>query len=434
MAESLRIKPWDHCAADVASAVETFCDQWEPYSKESRQHSLDGLFALVIVPAFSAYRATLPAHHRGRNLFPNNSFAELVRQHGGFDLVDKVLQTYLRQFIQTDVQDLQFQETLETLRVVARACRAKRPKKRGPKKLESAQASRVYAEYCEFCGTHTEVAARKKGKTVPGYDATSNARLSAKYCWDHRPKFLDGSRNHRYLSGLRHQPAFEIELKRLSLQARSMSKPNAETGDPNLDLFYFRVLEHLAVYPSDTSLLRSEAWRLIDCNVSDKKKRIVAMRAGKHSLESIAKEVGLKGRQAVAKALASTPSMYRFDLPTLGKGRAPQLISATDARFIDLLGQVAANALEDPEIIDLRLNDNGSLWVEGRSPGMREIGTLAASDAERLIRFANRNFPHEPGSGVDLIMVELPFSNARFTGLLPPFADSPVFAIRKAAH
>lgn len=434
MAESLRIKAWDHCAAGVASAVETLCKQWEPYSKESRQHSLDGLFARLIVPAFSAYLATLPAHHRGRNLFPNNSFSELVRQHEGFDLVEKVLHTYLRQFIKTNVQDLQFQETLETLRVLARACKAKRPKKPGPKKSESTKTSRAYAEYCEFCGTHTEVAAREKGKTVPGYDANSNARLSGKYCWDHRPKFVDGSRNPRYLLALRHQPAFETELKRLTWQARSMSKPNAETGDPHLDLFYFRVLEHLAVYPSDTSLLRSEARRLIEWNVSDKKKRIVAMRSGQSSLDAIAKKVGLKNRQAVAKALASTQSMYRFDLPTFGEGRAPQLISAAHARFIDLLGQVAANALEDPDTIDLLLNDDGSLWVEGRSTGMREIGTLTTADAERIIRFANHNFLHEPDSGVDVLIVELPFFNARFTGLLPPFSYSPVFAIRKAAR
>lgn len=434
MRKKLRIQTWDHCAAGVASAVDTFCDQWEPYSKESRQHSLDGLFARLIVPAFTTYLAALPAHHRGRNLFPNNSFSELVRQHGGFGLVEKVLHISLRQFTKTDVQDLQFQETLETLRVLAAACKAKRPKKPALKKSESAKTSRVYAEYCEFCGFHTEAAAKEKGKSVPGYDVTSNARLSAKYCWDHRPKFLDDSRNPRYLRAQRHQLNFETELKRLTWQARSMSKPNAETGDQHLDLFYFRVLGHLAVYPSDTSHLRNEARRLIDWNISDKKKRIVAMRTAQYSLDAIAKEVGLKSRQAIAKALASTLSMYRFDLPPLGKAGAPQLISAAHARFIDLLGQAASSALEDPNIVELLLNDDGKLWAESRSLGMREIGALTASDAERIIRFANHNFPHETDSGEAPLMIELPFSSARFTGLLPPFAYGPVFGIRKGAR
>lgn len=443
MAAESRIEVWDGCAAVVAAAVETFCARWDRYSTKSVSHSIFRLFEELIDPAFSTYLSTLPEHHRGRGIVPNISVAKLAR-HGGFGLAEDVIRACLLQFMKTSGQyDIEFERTIETLIVVARRCKTKRPKR-----LSSGRANRLYSEYCDFCGAHTELAAQQKGDTRPGYDREGAARLSAKYCWSHRPKFLDGSRNHEYLWAARHKHEFEIELKRLSLQAKAISKPNAETGNSDLDLFYFKLLSPLAVYPSDICFLRNEARRLIDLRVSDKKKRIVMMRTEHYTLAAIAKEVGAKSRQAVAKSLASTPKRYRFDLANhatshrnidtmtsvaskVGQSKAD---SAAQARFMSLIGPVATMAFQDSDISEILLNDDGTLWCDSRSTGMKTIGFISALDAAQIIQFAAQNFSKEQESGKEVILVKLPFANARFTGVLSPVVDSPVFCIRKGSH
>jgi hypothetical protein len=439
LAELMRIEVWEGCATGVASAVERMSDRWEPYSTESRRHSMFSLFEELIVPALTTYLSTLSEHHRGRSVLPNISLAKLARV-AGFGFVEDVIHSSLLHFIKTGHDCIEFEGTLETLRVVASRCRNKLPKK-----VLSPRANRSGSTYCEFCGAHSETVAAEKDKMHPGYDRGSSARLSVKYCWAHRPKFLDRAPNPEYLWAARHKVEFETELKRLSCQARSMSKPSAETGDPYLDLFYLRVLAPLAAYPSDTSLLRNEARRIVDARLSDKRKRIVVMRAAQLSLAKVANEVGANSRQAVAKALASIPAKYRFDLatytasdrhidhlkPLVGEGVCHQSVSSAHARFIELLGPVAATALQDPDIVELLLNDDGSLFSDSRSIGMRKIGALTASEAEQIIRFAALQFPHEQDSSKERVMVELPFANARFTGVLPPVVDGPVFGIRK---
>lgn len=444
MTNDLRIEVWRGCAEVVASAVKIFCERWGPYSTKSSRHSIFSLFEKQIDPAFAAYRTTLPDHHPGRELFSDMSITKLAR-HGGFGLPEKAIRLALRQFTRIAGHDAEYRATLETLLEVVRRCETKRPKSLP---LPSGRANRLYSTYCEFCGANTELAAQKKGYTQPGYDGEGAARLSGKYCWEHRPKYLDGSRNDKYLRAVRHKREFEIELGRLILQASALSKPSAATGDSDLDLFYFKLLAPHPVYPSDICFLRNAARQIVDSRVSDPKKRIVMMRAGQYSLAAIAQKVGAKSRQAVAKALSSIPKCYRLDLAStaINNPNFGNLFSLTEKfayskddseaqfRFMDLIGPVAAAAFQDPEIVEILLNDDGSLWADSRTVGMKKIGSISASDAELIVQFAGHNFDQELGSDKKLIMAKLPFANARFTGMLPPTVNRPTFGIRKGAN
>lgn len=444
MADELPIKVWEDCAGVVVSAVKTFCDRWGPYSTKSARHSILSLFEELIDPAFAAYRAALPDHHPGRRLFSDTSITELAR-HGGFALPEKAIRLILRQYTKIHGHDVEYKATLETLLEGVKRCKTKRPK---TLPLPSGRANRLYSEHCEFCGTNTELAAKEKGSTRLGYDGEGAARLSGKYCWKHRPKYLDGSRNERYLSAVRHKHDFEIELERLTLQVSALSKPSAATGDSDLNLFYFKLLAPHPVYASDMCFLRNEARQIVDSHVSDQKKRIVVMRSNHYSLTAIAEKVGAKSRQAVAKALASIPKRYRFDLAgdAVSNPNVENLFSLTEkfacskvdpdaqSQFMRLIGPVAAAAFLDPDIVEILLNDDGSLWADSRAVGMTKIGAIAATDAEQIVQFAANNFYQELETDKKFILAKLPFANARFTGMLPPTVDSPTFGIRKGAN
>lgn len=98
------------------------------------------------------------------------------------------------------------------------------------------------------------------------------------------------------------------------------------------------------------------------------------------------------------------------------------------------LGPEIAAALEDPEIVEVMLNPDGSLWVdrlgEGRSPTGR---SLPAPVAERIIRLVAAHARAEVHAGLPILSAELPETGERFLGVLPPVVRAPSFAIRKRA-
>lgn len=309
MQENHRILAWTGCAPILAAAVATFCDRWAPYSTKSRAYPIFKLYEEVIEPAWNAYLAALPLEHNGRVLCRDLKFAQLARAVG-FSTVETLLASTIRTYCKSSSHiDLEFDATLETLLIVARECHSKRPKK-----LNSGRSNRIFQEFCEHCGANSELWDQAKGRSRTGYEPEGAARLSAKYCWDHRPKFLDGTRNPQYLWAVRSKATFDEEFRRLRLQSRSMARPLAKTGDVCLDLFYLNVLAPHATFPDEVAILRNEARKLVDSGMDDRKKRIVVMRASGFTLTAIADATGVKSRQAISKSLASVPSIYRFDL------------------------------------------------------------------------------------------------------------------------
>ncbi|MBC9250913.1 P-type conjugative transfer ATPase TrbB [Pseudomonas alcaligenes] len=118
---------------------------------------------------------------------------------------------------------------------------------------------------------------------------------------------------------------------------------------------------------------------------------------------------------------------------------APQpFIAASLDRRIRMLrtamGPVIAAALEDPDVIEIMLNPDRTLWVDRLSSGRAPLGVeLSEVDGERIIRLVAAHVGAEVHRGQPLLTAELPETGERFEGILPPAAPGPAFALRKRA-
>ncbi len=98
------------------------------------------------------------------------------------------------------------------------------------------------------------------------------------------------------------------------------------------------------------------------------------------------------------------------------------------------MGPEIAQALEDPDVVEIMLNPDGSLWIYRLSSGRAPMGiSLSAADGERIIRLVAAHVRTEVHSGKPLLTAELPETGERFEGALPPVAPGPAFALRKRA-
>jgi len=105
------------------------------------------------------------------------------------------------------------------------------------------------------------------------------------------------------------------------------------------------------------------------------------------------------------------------------------------------IGEKILNALNDPNVIEVMLNEDGRVWID-TFDGMQCYCEMVQKDADSMIRtvasisetVVNRD---HPDISVE-IHIQLEKNNKeqklfRFQGLIPPLVPSPIFAIRKPA-
>ncbi len=98
------------------------------------------------------------------------------------------------------------------------------------------------------------------------------------------------------------------------------------------------------------------------------------------------------------------------------------------------MGPVIAAALADPDVVEIMLNPDRTLWVDRLSSGRTPLGVeLSEADGERIIRLVAAHVGAEVHRGRPLLTAELPETGERFEGILPPAAPGPAFALRKRA-
>lgn len=98
------------------------------------------------------------------------------------------------------------------------------------------------------------------------------------------------------------------------------------------------------------------------------------------------------------------------------------------------MGPTIARALEDPEVVEILLNPDGSLWLDRLGSGRASSGEkLTSQDAERIIRLVAAHVRVEVHANAPIVSAELPETGERFEGVLPPITRAPTFAIRKRA-
>src|SRR5271157_3394949 len=112
----------------------------------------------------------------------------------------------------------------------------------------------------------------------------------------------------------------------------------------------------------------------------------------------------------------------------------PESLERRRAMLRTALGPVISGWLDEPRVVDVLLNPDGTLWVERLGePRVATGDRLAPADAERIIRLVADHVGVEAHAGSPIVSAELPETGERFEGLLPPVALAPCFAIRKPA-
>jgi P-type conjugative transfer ATPase TrbB len=98
------------------------------------------------------------------------------------------------------------------------------------------------------------------------------------------------------------------------------------------------------------------------------------------------------------------------------------------------MGPAIAAALADPAVVEIMVNPDGALRLVRLGEGRVDTGEhLQANEVERIIRLVAAHLRIEVHANNPVVSAELPETNERFEGLLPPVAKAPCFAIRKPA-
>ncbi len=121
----------------------------------------------------------------------------------------------------------------------------------------------------------------------------------------------------------------------------------------------------------------------------------------------------------------------------------PQGVQSSGARSLDrrirmlrtAMGPAIAAALEDPDVAEIMLNPDGSLWIDRLSSGRAPADIrITPEDGERIIRLVAAHVRAEVHASHPLLTAELPETGERFEGILPPASTGgPAFALRKRA-
>ena len=306
---------WEGCDPTVSEAIEQFEDRWRPYSASSRRYPIVGLLQELIDPAVAAYTATLPQRYLGHipGAGTGVSFSGIIRLVG-LDAMVRMQRQLLRQFIKTEdrqtPRDRRFVATLESLIGLVWDCACKRPVK------SKVRDTRLNGErlqgFCRFCGSLAELTSFAGGSDDPkADDPEEKLRLSSLYCLDHRPKLPSGAWNPVYRQARRSLAQFDLELARLNQQCAKPATAQVKSGDQLVDSKYNHKVAGQTIQPADKAELRNQARLMVDSKLSDRKKQMLMLQWSGLNQSEIARKLGIE-RQAVSKALAAIPAMFRL--------------------------------------------------------------------------------------------------------------------------
>lgn len=111
-----------------------------------------------------------------------------------------------------------------------------------------------------------------------------------------------------------------------------------------------------------------------------------------------------------------------------------QTLTRLDEMLRRQLGKVILDAIADPMVTDILVNDDGLLWIERHGESMFNSLTLPPSHVEAIIGTVAASLNTVANAEHPILEGELPIARIRFEGLLPPIARRPCFAMRKPAN
>lgn len=114
---------------------------------------------------------------------------------------------------------------------------------------------------------------------------------------------------------------------------------------------------------------------------------------------------------------------------------ANEALERRKAMLKTAFGPVIADALAEPQVVEVMVNPDGRLWLDRLDTGRHDTGTvLQWSEVERIIRLVASHIRLEVHERSPIVSAELPETGERFEGLIPPVAAGPCFSIRKPAR
>lgn len=96
-------------------------------------------------------------------------------------------------------------------------------------------------------------------------------------------------------------------------------------------------------------------------------------------------------------------------------------------------GEAICGRLDDPAVIEVMLNEDGSVWEDRLGYGMSPFTTMTASAASSLISLVASTLGESITRDNPILECELPIRGARFEAFIRPLAPCPIFAIRLRA-
>ena len=119
---------------------------------------------------------------------------------------------------------------------------------------------------------------------------------------------------------------------------------------------------------------------------------------------------------------------------TLSRTPASALLDRQVRMLRTAMGPAIAAALADPQVLEIQVNPDSTLWLDRLGEGCADSGVrITPQDAERIIRLVASHLRVEVNAAAPFISAELPETGERFSGVLPPITRAPAFAIRKRA-
>jgi len=94
------------------------------------------------------------------------------------------------------------------------------------------------------------------------------------------------------------------------------------------------------------------------------------------------------------------------------------------------LGERVLESLQNDDVVEVMLNDDGSLWEEAMGH-MTRIGYIGPEDAIAILNQVSSSLNGEISAQNPFVSGELSLGGERFEGVAPPVVERAVFAIRK---
>ncbi|SCC91905.1 putative conjugal transfer protein TrbB [Thiomonas sp. X19] len=97
------------------------------------------------------------------------------------------------------------------------------------------------------------------------------------------------------------------------------------------------------------------------------------------------------------------------------------------------MGAEILTPLEDPQVVEIMLNPDGTLWVDRLGEGMHQTGHIDAVRALTIVNTVAAMLDTVVTPQQPILECELPLDGSRFEALIPPLVERASFALRKKA-